>query len=72
MNIKLAADELINLANSLSANEDVSPEEFKEKLVYTFEFPIVICYSYVGNYGKQICKERFIQIEIIQYIQMDI
>lgn len=42
MNIKLAADELINLANSLSANEDVSPEEFKEKLVYTFGFLIVI------------------------------
>ena len=33
VNIKLAADELINLANSLSADESVTPEEFKERFV---------------------------------------
>lgn len=33
VNIKLAADELINLANTLSADENVSPSEFKDRCV---------------------------------------
>jgi hypothetical protein len=33
VNIKLAADELINLANTLSADENVSPNEFKDRCV---------------------------------------
>ncbi|KAJ8733445.1 hypothetical protein PYW08_001743 [Mythimna loreyi] len=37
VNIKLAADELINLANSLSADESVTPEEFKERFVSRIE-----------------------------------
>ncbi|XP_050562396.1 methylthioribose-1-phosphate isomerase isoform X1 [Spodoptera frugiperda] len=37
VNIKLAADELINLANSLSADETVTPEEFKERFISRIE-----------------------------------
>lgn len=33
VNIKLAADELIQFANTLSADENVSSEEFKERFV---------------------------------------
>lgn len=31
VNMKIAADELINLANELSNNESISPDEMKEK-----------------------------------------
>lgn len=31
VNIKIGADELIQLANTLSADENVSPEDFKER-----------------------------------------
>ncbi|KAJ0178925.1 hypothetical protein K1T71_005700 [Dendrolimus kikuchii] len=37
VNIKLAADELINLANTLSANEAISPAEFKDRFINTIE-----------------------------------
>ncbi|XP_075971483.1 methylthioribose-1-phosphate isomerase [Anticarsia gemmatalis] len=37
VNIKLAADELINLANSLCADDTVTPEEFKEKFISNIE-----------------------------------
>lgn len=37
VNIKLAADELINLANTLCADEAVTPEEFKEKFISNIE-----------------------------------
>lgn len=37
VNIKLAADELINLANSLSADDSVTPDEFKERFISTIE-----------------------------------
>lgn len=33
VNIKLAADDLINLANTLSADENVTAGEFKERYV---------------------------------------
>lgn len=33
VNIKLATDDLINLANTLSADENVTPNDFKERLV---------------------------------------
>lgn len=34
VNMKIAADELINLANELSNNESISPDEMKEKYIY--------------------------------------
>ncbi|KAL4708313.1 hypothetical protein ACJJTC_007719 [Scirpophaga incertulas] len=37
VNIKLAADELINLANTLNADENVTPNEFKERFVISIE-----------------------------------
>lgn len=36
VNIKLAADELIHLANSLSADENVTADEFRERYVTIF------------------------------------
>ncbi|CAH2991726.1 unnamed protein product [Chilo suppressalis] len=37
VNIKLAADELINLANTLSADENVSPSQFKDRFISSIE-----------------------------------
>lgn len=56
VNIKLAADELINLANSLSANEDVSPEEFKEKFICSIESMLskdIEDNKAIGKYGSE-------------------
>lgn len=43
VNIKLAADELINLANSLCADDTVSHEEFKER----FDFIYIILFFFI-------------------------
>ncbi|XP_053603886.1 methylthioribose-1-phosphate isomerase [Plodia interpunctella] len=37
VNIKLAAEDLINLANTLSADENVSPSDFKERFISSIE-----------------------------------
>ncbi|XP_049870467.1 methylthioribose-1-phosphate isomerase-like [Pectinophora gossypiella] len=37
VNIKLAADKLITLANDLSADENVSPDDFKERFISSIE-----------------------------------
>ncbi|XP_022118539.1 methylthioribose-1-phosphate isomerase [Pieris rapae] len=37
VNIKLAADELINLANTLSADDSINPDEFKERFISSIE-----------------------------------
>ncbi|KAG7307888.1 Methylthioribose-1-phosphate isomerase [Plutella xylostella] len=37
VNIKLATDDLINLANTLSADENVTPNDFKERFISSIE-----------------------------------
>ncbi|XP_068631496.1 methylthioribose-1-phosphate isomerase [Battus philenor] len=41
VNIKIAADELINLANNMSADENISPDIFKERFINYIENMLV-------------------------------
>ncbi|XP_059056744.1 methylthioribose-1-phosphate isomerase [Achroia grisella] len=54
VNIKLAAEELINLANVLSAAENVTPNDFKERFISSIESMLakdIEDNKAIGNYG---------------------
>lgn len=56
VNIKLAADELINLSNKLCGDDDVSAHEFKEKFIVRIEHMLTKDIEdniKIGNYGRE-------------------
>ncbi|XP_028172840.1 methylthioribose-1-phosphate isomerase [Ostrinia nubilalis] len=61
VNIKLAADELINLANTLSADENVSPSEFKDRFITSIESMLtkdIEDNKAIGKFGSEAILHR--------------
>ncbi|XP_060801729.1 methylthioribose-1-phosphate isomerase isoform X2 [Amyelois transitella] len=56
VNIKLAADELINLANTLCADENVAPADFKERFISSIESMLakdINDNKAIGRFGRE-------------------
>ncbi|XP_045446766.1 methylthioribose-1-phosphate isomerase [Melitaea cinxia] len=62
VNIKLAADELIHLANSLSADENVTADEFRERFIQSIEGMLIKDIEdnkAIGKFGSEAVLKSF-------------